>query len=281
MAKVAFISDIHGNIDALRAVLSHIDDQGIGRIICLGDVASYNADQHACMEQLVDRGIEWIVGNHDLIAAGFLEPLNCNVSAYYAGMRARRYLDARWVTHIRRLAVFVRDQDFVAFHASPHAVDEYLTTDARLQRAAALLSDNGFPPVAFFGHTHCNAVFCVDQGSLTRLHGEELKLEPSGLHLVNVGSAGEPRDGDLRATYAEFDSATRVVRFHRIRYDYDTGRQKSLRDGWCMPPRRYSRFVAHARRFALRVRHKLMPRPRDNSSLVAICSRMGLPYPFA
>src|SRR5688572_24911064 len=118
MTRFAFLSDVHGNLEALERVREDIAALAIDRVVCLGDVVSYNADQRACMELVIDEGIEWIAGNHDLIAGGLLSPVRCGAGARYSVLKARRELDPLGRQHLRGLPLLLRDDAFVAFHGS-------------------------------------------------------------------------------------------------------------------------------------------------------------------
>ena len=275
MTKVAFISDVHGNAEALEAVLTDICSRAIHRIICLGDVASYNADQDACFRILAENKIEWLAGNHDLMAAGLLQPLECSLKAFYAAMRARRSLSPEWASHIRRLPLMLTDREFITFHASPYRVDEYLTTERQLLHAASFIHQNRLPKVAFFGHTHRNCVFLIENGRAATLPQDEVLLEFGKTYLVNVGTVGEPRDGDQRAAYTEFDQDTRVVRFHRVGYDYNVSYNKSTNGRWRMPHSYVTKLLTIARLFGLRLRHEFFPALSDDPSIEAIRLRVN------
>ena len=273
--RVAFLSDVHGNLDALRRVRDDIADQGVDRTMCLGDVVSYNADQRACMEWIGSERWQWVAGNHDLIAAGVLEPINCGASARYAASKARRELPAEWRDHIKGLPLLVREEEFVAFHASPRRVDEYVHTERAALEAFGFMCRATMPPLAFFGHTHRDCVWSLIAGRLHRRTGERLNLEPHGMHLVNVGTVGEPRDGGDRATYVIFDSSDDSVEFRRLAYDCRSARRRAEAGGW----RRRDgpsllRFYDRVRRAAGRLRHRVLPLPRDDSSLEALERRM-------
>lgn len=274
MKKIAFFSDVHGNIEALDAVLTDIKNNNVERVICLGDLASYNADQHACMRRLREQQIEWIAGNHDLMAAGILEPLACSPCALYSSIRSRKRLKPEWRDFIRQLPLMILDDQFCAFHASPERVDEYLLNEQRVRRAASVMRDRGLPAIAFFGHTHQRQVHLLKEGQLTQLSDDEVEIDPETIYLVNVGTVGEPRGNDKNAHYVIFDPEARRVRFHAVAYDHDASWQRSIEQGWRQRPG--SRVVALYYRFRRKIeqrRHRMFPRREDDSSLKMINER--------
>jgi predicted phosphodiesterase len=276
MTPVALISDVHGNLHALERVRQDIAGRRIERVICLGDVASYNADQDACMERVVRDGMEWIAGNHDLIAAGLLSPLSCSPAARFAAERARGALRPAWRERIRRLPLLIADEHLVAFHGSPRRVDEYLRAERDVRRASDVLRAAGVTrQVAFFGHTHRACVWSLRKdGMLRRRVGPVVALEDDEQHLVNAGTVGEPRTADHCATYVIYDPGARTVEFCRLAYAYREARLRSERGGWRrLDPGPCTRLLDHAARRASRVRSRLWPSPLDDASLAAIEER--------
>jgi predicted phosphodiesterase len=276
MRRVAVLSDVHGNLEALRRVEEDISVAGVDRVVCLGDVASYNADQHACMEVITANGWDWIAGNHDLIAADVLAPTNCGASARYAASKARRELTDEWRAYIRRLPLMAGEMDFLAFHASPRRVDDYIRSEHIVRETIGLMDAAGHPPLAFFGHTHHDCVWSLVAGRLQRRVGNRIVLEASGAHLVNVGTVGEPRDGHHHATYVLFDAVERTVEFRRLEYDHRAARRKAVAGHWRRAKEGpVTRAFDRARRRAGRLRYRLMPLSLDDSSLEAVQRRLG------
>jgi predicted phosphodiesterase len=274
MSRIALLSDVHGNLQALQRVRRDVAQQGIERMVCLGDLASYNADQHACMEYVVGEKIEWIAGNHDLIAAGLLNPVRCGPQARYSASKARRAMTAAWRRHIRQLPLILADDVFAGFHASPRRVDEYLLSEPRVRSAFAVLQARGLPDVAFFAHTHHSCVWTLRGAVLERREGQRLALDPGGRHLVNVGTVGEPRDGSPLATYVVYDPDARTVEFRRLEYDHHVARQRSESGGWRrVDPAWSTRLYDRLRRRAVQLRSRLLPLPADDSALEAIRRR--------
>lgn len=276
MSRIAIISDIHGNMEALTAVIQDIRRQGIDRVLCLGDVAGFNADQQPCMQILVDEGVQWIAGNHDMMAASALTPLACNADARFAAAKARKSLGGRWRHHIRGLPLLVREEAFVAFHASPDRIDEYLVSTGALKNAAERLEKSGLPEIAFFGHTHRARVYSFADGEPRVLPRDRVRLERGSRYLVNVGTIGESREGDHRANYVVFDMERRTVDQIRIPYDFERSRTKSIAGRWRRPG---WRSLGHALGILgvrwTRLRHRVLPCVEDDSTLASLARRLG------
>ncbi|MBL8744964.1 MAG: metallophosphoesterase family protein [Phycisphaerae bacterium] len=229
----AVISDIHGNAAALRTVLADIDKRKIERIICLGDIVGYGPSPLECVDMVAER-CEWsLMGNHDF---GVLyEPTNFNPGAEAAAYWTRNAFDAepddskraRRYEFLGRLRVRVVDQrpewkrQILAVHGSPRRpINEYIFPDDvlnatdKLKQIFAQIDD-----LAIVGHTHVPGVFTSEPdfyppdeigagGVYKFLDGEKA--------VINVGSVGQPRDHDPRASYAILHPDR--VEFVRIEY---------------------------------------------------------------
>lgn len=276
MTRIAFISDIHGNLEALNAVLKDIRHRDIENVLCLGDVAGFNADQENCMQLLVDEGVQWIAGNHDLMACSSLTPLACSADARFAATKACRHLGIRWKKYIRNLPLVMRDEVFVAFHASPNRVDEYLVSRESLCNAVQALAMSNFPNIAFFGHTHKARIYTSFGDKIEVLSGSRVQLEKGKRYLVNVGTVGEPRDRNRMASYVIFDMAGLMVEHIGLSYDFERSRQKSVSGFWRRPEGIAPSSVLDLLEVKLmRLRHRVWPREEDDSTLAGLARRLA------
>jgi diadenosine tetraphosphatase ApaH/serine/threonine PP2A family protein phosphatase len=234
----ALISDIHGNLSALRAVLADAEAGGAQRIVCLGDVIGYGPFPGECLD-LVRRCGSVLMGNHE--EALLYGADNFNPRARRAIDWTREHLQNSGDEQVRQrrqqvlqnLQIHARHQNFQFTHASPRQpTREYvMPRDSRnpvkMRDIFALIQH-----VCFVGHTHVPGVFLED-GTFTRpadLWAGTYFVEAGEKALVNIGSVGQPRDGDARASYVLLDDETgsqRVV-FRRIEYDIDSTAQAIL-----------------------------------------------------
>jgi len=239
MPPTAILSDIHSNIHALHAVLEDVRSRGAERIVCLGDVVGYGAHPIECID--LARTFDFCLrGNHEEGVTGRVDPFN--EDARQAALWTRRLLKPgllasqekrdRWqFVHNRPLR---REEGGVLFvHGSPRApVWEYLfefdcadlmgRPSEKISENLALISE-----LCFVGHTHVPGVIDAEGRFLSVSSlGERFELGPGEKAIVNVGSVGQPRDGDIRAGYALLDG--RTVTFRRIEYDVEAARQDIL-----------------------------------------------------
>ncbi|MEL7237314.1 MAG: metallophosphoesterase family protein [Planctomycetota bacterium] len=245
---LAIISDIHGNLEALTAVLAEIDRRGVPDILCLGDVLGYGPNPVECLDLVRQRCRSTIMGNHDF--AVFYEPYNFNTGAEAAAYWARSQLEAdpdqqsrsdRWMFLANlpvRLTLGFGDPKgpngstrFAAVHASPRKpINEYIFPDdiytnpgkfnALFERVERL---------CFVGHTHVPGVFLQgpDFYSPDELENAYV-VDPKNKAIVNVGSVGQPRDRDPRSSFVilHTNAVEPYIEFVRLEYDLEATKRK-------------------------------------------------------
>lgn len=231
-SPLAIISDIHGNLEALTAVLGEIEARGIERIICLGDVVGYGPNPRECMDLVMERCEFALMGNHDF--AIFYEPHNFNTPAEMAAFWTREQFEndpdverrnRRW-RYLGGMPLRVMNEQFCCFHASPRRpINEYIFPDdiyAAPQKMAAIF--DRIPRLCFVGHTHVPGVFVPDPDfySPDELGGKYTLGQEKAI--VNVGSVGQPRDRNPAASFAVLQGS--AVEFVRLPYDVQTTRDK-------------------------------------------------------
>lgn len=227
--RYAIISDIHGNLESLRAVL----DDAHGRAdaaVCLGDVVGYGAEPAACIELVAERCQAVVGGNHEHAVAGLLALDWFNPYARVAAEWTRDRLDDDHRAWLAVLPLVRELEDATLVHASPAQPDEWEYLMSAEDGYAA------FPAFAtrlcFVGHSHVPGVWM--QGSWGRAHEPgvgEITIDPGTRYIVNVGSVGQPRDRDPRAAWALWDTEARRVSVRRVAYDVHAARAKIVAAG--------------------------------------------------
>lgn len=232
MTRTAILSDIHGNLTALRAVLAHVEKQNVDRIVCLGDVVGYGPEPCECLDVVM--GFHFcVLGNHD--SSALFDPEGFNAAAEQAIFWTRNKLesqaDAEGETPgaARRRLDFLcglprtqREENILFVHGSPRGpTNEYVMPEdtqnsKKMEKLFSLV-----PHLCFQGHTHVPGVFTTD---LTFLRPDDLPdgydvSDTSARLMINVGSVGQPRDLDSRSCYVIHDGQR--VFFHRVEYDIE------------------------------------------------------------
>ncbi len=226
----AIISDIHANLEALEAVLADIRRQNISEIYCLGDIIGYGPNPCECIDRVMADCKMCLLGNHD--QAALFDPEGFNASAERAVFWTRKTLesgtgaqaDKRW-DFLGELPRVHREPNFLFVHGSArNPLNEYVFPEdiynqRKMERIFSLVEN-----YCFQGHTHIPGVFTED---LNFLAPEEIDFNyvlNDRKILVNVGSVGQPRNGDPRSSYVVLDNNT--VYFKRVDYDFGKTCQK-------------------------------------------------------
>ena len=231
---------MHGNLEALQAALDVLDERGVDRIVCLGDVVGYNAHSNECIELLQQRGIDSIAGNHDLIAIRKLGLDRCADRPAFTLRQTRKDVTAASRAYLSALPPrLVIESDAVLVHAGVDDVQEYVTTDTRVLANHALLASQ-MPQVTlcFFGHTHDPKVYELHDGRISeRPAAGRVTLREGSSYFINPGSIDGSRKPTPRfAEFVIFDSVERTVTFMAVPYDYEAVERSATERGYRMGP---------------------------------------------
>ncbi len=239
------ISDIHGNAEALTAVLEDAGKRAdIGKILCLGDIAGYGAQPDVCLATARESGFICVKGNHDMAVTGEIDTGDFNdAGAEAVAWQSGRIppSDLKW---LKGLPLTLEIGDFTLAHGSPRdPVWEYVETD----REAAASMSHFKTKYCFVGHTHCPVYFVYrgyGRGMETSyfVPGRAVKL--SDRMVINPGGVGQPRDGDPRASYLLCDVEKGEVTNYRVTYDVNAA-QNAIRQAHL--PDRLAQRLQHGR----------------------------------
>ncbi len=221
----AVLSDIHGNVDALDAVLADCADYPVFQILCLGDTIGYGSEPAACTERMMEHATISLLGNHEAMLSLDDTDLDTLDEIAVPIRLARRQLADAQLAWIRDLPLSV-DLDFMTLvHASVN--DPLAFNYISLPSEAAENFDAQTKPVSFHGHTHVPNIWEKIDGKISALEPAETKtlLEPGARYAINPGSVGQPRADDYRASYCLYDHENRVL--HHRRVDYDVARAQA------------------------------------------------------
>jgi diadenosine tetraphosphatase ApaH/serine/threonine PP2A family protein phosphatase len=225
--RIAILSDVHANIEALSEVEMAIGKLAPEVVMCLGDVVGYGASPNECCE--VVRRISQVVllGNHDAAVAGRMD-----YTYYYDA--ARRALDWTAARISPENLVWLRSLPYthrigqVGFsHGSPILPAEYEYVFALEQARELLPHFQRLPEVTFIGHSHlCKGFSLSADGEVSDVGAPVMKLDPEKRYIVSVGSVGQPRDYDNRACFVAYDTEARRIEYHRVAYDIEKSAQR-------------------------------------------------------
>lgn len=224
--KRAIISDVHANYEALQAVLAHIRTQHVDETYCLGDIIGYGPNPCECLDLVIDSCNVCLLGNHD--QGALFDPEGFNSGAERAIFWTRQQLehargsraqsDRRW-EFLGELPRVQRDGDWLYVHGSPrNPVNEYVFPEdiynqKKMEKLFSLIQRG-----CFQGHTHVPGVFTESRNFLTPEETDYVYEIGDQKFMVNVGSVGQPRDGNPRSCYV-IQEKNRLT-FHRVDYDF-------------------------------------------------------------
>lgn len=226
--KLAIISDIHSNLEAFTAVLQDIDQQQVDKIYCVGDIIGYGPNPCECLDLAMARCKYCLLGNHD--RAAMFDPNGFNPSAEEAILWTRKQIDLsrrkdEYWEFLGTQNPTLIEGDFFFAHGSPSCpMSEYLFPEDTYAGRAKL--EKNFEIInrcAFVGHTHVPVIFTSPTNYMepSEIQGCGYELpQPGRKAIINVGSIGQPRDGDPRACYVTLDtnSGSELLSYHRIEY---------------------------------------------------------------
>jgi predicted phosphodiesterase len=236
--RALVLSDIHGNLEALNAVLEAAAPYDA--LWNLGDVVGYGASPNAVVDRMRTIATQSVRGNHDKVASGIESAETFNVSAREAIEWTREQLTAEsaaWLKALPQGPTKVSNADVSLAHGSPVHEDIYILNIRDAWQPLQVMQQQ----VTFFGHTHIQGGFGWQDGhwftvspSYARGSGAvqwAMSMEDNRRYLLNPGSVGQPRDMDCRAAFAIYDSDAKTVTFHRVPYDIELSQGRILLAG--------------------------------------------------
>lgn len=217
---IAFVSDIHGNLTAWEAVLRDMEAFRVDSVICLGDTVGYGPKPSECMDLMLRTCSGAVLGNHDALTAypdislrGLREDVADGI------LHARATLRDREIEALREMPLTLRIGDFICVHSSLQAPDEFPYVLTKREARAHFQTQT--TPLSFFGHSHVPEGWLIEGRKIRKLpaNHEEISLVEGPRYAFNVGSVGQPRDGDPRACYLLLNTLARTLRWRRVPYD--------------------------------------------------------------
>lgn len=192
--------------------------RGDDGVLCLGDIVGYGPNPNECVERIRVRATATVLGNHDVAAIDNFGIAYFNPAAREAMRWTQTVLNTENVAWLNSLGYEFRMPDFLLVHGAPKNYFEYILDKAGAARAFEATD----APVTFIGHTHIAECYALlPDGTISHRHlqqGGEIVLEPDARYLINVGSVGQPRDLNPRASFGIYDADARTVNI--VRFDY-------------------------------------------------------------
>ncbi len=229
--RIGIFSDTHANYEALSAVLEAYKHERVDEYYCLGDTVGYGGSPNECSNLVRELAKATILGNHDAAVAGRMD-----YSYYYEA--ARQALDTHasmlseenkeWLRNLP-YSVQLNEIGVHLCHGSPVRLEEfeYIFAPEQARECLPIYDDLGH--ITLIGHSHLCKVFALTPTTVEELPAVDFELRPDRKYIVSVGSVGQPRDYDNRASFTVYDTDRKRFEFKRIEYDIETAADKVLR----------------------------------------------------
>ncbi|MFO7871877.1 MAG: metallophosphoesterase family protein [Kiritimatiellia bacterium] len=226
--KYAILGDIHGNLEALETVLKDAGEQDVTDYVSVGDIVGYNANPSECVEKVRELGCVGVCGNHDHYCCrneslDDFHPLAAHVVDW-----TRKHLSDEQIEYLRNLKLVQNVGGFSIVHSTLDMPEKWgyvfdsLEADANFNYQRTTL--------CFHGHTHVPVVY-TKQNGVRKDEPGPLKVSLGKKYFINVGSVGQPRDGDPRASYVTYEPGKKMVEWRRLSYDIAAVQEKIKKAG--------------------------------------------------
>lgn len=229
--RFAILSDIHANYEALSAVLEAYKAERVDAFYCLGDTVGYGGSPNECADVIRTLCRATILGNHDAAVAGRMDYSYYYEAARHALDSHANVLSRENMEWLRGLPYQIRldEHGLTLCHGSPVRLEEFEYIFAPEQARECLPIFDSLNHLTLIGHSHLCKVFALTRTGVEELPPVDFDLEPGKRYICSVGSVGQPRDYDNRASFTVFDSEKRRFEFKRVEYDIETAADKVLR----------------------------------------------------
>jgi predicted phosphodiesterase len=228
--RIAIFSDIHGNLEALEAVLADMEKQNVQEKVCLGDIVGYGPDPAKCLELVREIGCPIVQGNHDQGSVESNEDPSFNTYAKAGLEHTRKQLNEEQKEFLVRLPMKIEGDGSTFVHASLYDKEPWFYICDKGDVACHF--EYQTQPVCFCGHTHKPVVWRQTKGKAQELpFTPPFTLDPDSKYLINVGSVGQSRTLNPDASYVIFDTIARMIEYRLVPYDFKKTQKKIIRAG--------------------------------------------------
>lgn len=228
--RYALISDIHGNLEALQAVLEALSKEKIDDYLCIGDIVGYGADPAACIK--IVRSLKpkiLIAGNHEWGALGLLDPEYFNDYARDAVTWTKSILNKEEAGYLKSFRLVYKNTDYTLVHGSLEEPGKfyYVLNKDDAHVTVELMAT----PLCFVGHSHAAGIFYTNNGRMEYTKEPKVHIDKRERYVISSGSIGQPRDLDPRAAFAVYDTGDNTVELKRAAYDIKAAQKKIMAAG--------------------------------------------------
>jgi putative phosphoesterase len=225
--KIAIISDIHANIEALNEVKKDIEKENVDEVICLGDIVGYGPDPDRAIEVIKDFANYIIRGNHDEGLVDESITFDFNIYAIEALKWQRNVLKDKDFNFLKNLPYFLKFEKFEIVHGALSDFFKYITNIDEATFEKKYMKRN----ILFIGHTHKAGIFDLSEKRFYPMpFGGEFKLSNDSCYIINPGSVGQPRDFNPCSSYLIYFQNENKILFKRVCYSFEKTREKIIKN---------------------------------------------------
>lgn len=228
--RYGIFSDIHSNLEALEAIIESYKNESIDKYLCVGDVVGYAACPIECIRKVKALVVVAVAGNHDWASVNLLSVDNFIPAASQAISWTKRKLDASSRNFLESLKLIYKNEDLTLVHGTldnPRDFN-YMSDGYIAEETFRMLETN----VCFIGHTHVPGIFIKGASERIVYRQEDVfNIEKENRYIINVGSVGQPRDGNFKASFCVYDTVKKEIQIKRVDYDRETAKKKIIAAG--------------------------------------------------
>lgn len=227
--RYAIISDVHSNLEALEVVLFELEKESPDQTLFLGDIVGYGPDPNECINKIKEVADIVLIGNHDHAAIGLTDISYFNPYAREAIEWTIGELTEERKTYLSHLPFTESIDDMFLVHSTPKRPKDwnYIFTLEDVIENFEYFSQR----VCFIGHSHVSVIITMDNSGRLDVLKDEVTIEKDHRYIINVGSVGQPRDGNPDAAYVIFDKGRSSVSIRRVSYNYRKTQEKMKKAG--------------------------------------------------
>ncbi len=228
--RYIIFSDLHSNLESLRAFEQQIAAIPHDKIVCLGDTVGYGADPNACLDWVRQRADIVLGGNHDYAAVQRTDTAYFNSWAYQSCLWTREQLSDKNIRFLKSLPCELQEDGIHWVHSSPFEPESWHYVTSRSD--GRMHFDHFTAPLCFLGHSHQPVILDeAPDGSIEDYVSDVWDLEDGHRYIVNVGSLGQPRDHNPDPCFVVLDRNVKTLHYHRYSYDIESAGKKILDNG--------------------------------------------------
>ncbi|MDD5595683.1 MAG: metallophosphoesterase family protein [Candidatus Omnitrophica bacterium] len=223
--RYGIFSDIHSNLEALQAVLQAYQKESIDKYLCIGDVVGYAASPNECVSEVKKLAQVTIAGNHDWASVDLFPKDYFNPIAKEAVIWTKTNLSEASSGYLKSLKLFHEEDAFFLVHGSLNNPEDfnYMNDDYTAEQTFKILTKD----LCFVGHTHFPGSFILDHNQkMAYLKSPTIEIKKGNKYIINVGSVGQPRDGNPASSYGIFDTKKKTFELKRVSYDVKETQKK-------------------------------------------------------